>query len=501
MATRRPPPSSTMRNLVVVNDPKEWSFHQEGVEVVAARKYLTHPSYSTLTKVRVINLCRSLGYQKIGYYVSLLADARGHRPMPGIETIQNMKSQAVAPIAGSEVQDLIDQSLHKVQADEFVLSVYFGRNMAQRHEKLAAALFQMFPCPYLQASFSRNERTGRWKLETTKPMALDDIPGTHLEFAREATVEYLARVHRSPKRESRPYDLAILVDPDAQDTPSNKKALQRFARAGEQVGFNVEFIQQEDYSRLAEFDALFIRETTSVNHHTFRFACRAEALGLAVIDDPTSILRCSNKVFLAELADQHDILVPNTMIVHRGNQEEVVQRLGLPCVLKQPDSAFSAGVRKFDTEQDVEQNLEEMLKRSDLVLAQGFVPTEFDWRIGILDGIPLYACRYYMADGHWQILKRDDGGEKDFGRAETLPIEQAPTKVVKTALKTANLIGKGLYGVDLKEVGGKVYLIEINDNPNIDAGFEDAVLGDELYLRLMRTFLARVVNRHTGWDR
>jgi glutathione synthase/RimK-type ligase-like ATP-grasp enzyme len=491
-----------MRNLVVVNDPKEWSFHQDGVEVVAARKYLTHPSYSTLERVRVVNLCRSLGYQKIGYYVSLLADARSHKPLPSIETIQNMKSQAVAPILGSEVQDLIDQSLHKVQASDFVLSVYFGRNMAQRHERLAASLFRMFPCPYLQGSFARNDKTGRWRLESLKPLALDDIPESHLEFAREATNDFLARVHvRSPRRETRPYDLAILVDPEAKEAPSNKKALQRFAKAGEQVGFNVEFILQEDYARLAEFDALFLRETTAVNHHTFRFACRAEALGLAVIDDATSILRCSNKVFLAELAEQHDILVPNTMIVHRGNVDELATRLGLPCVLKQPDSSFSAGVTKVETLAQLDATVEDMLKRSDLVIAQSFVPTEFDWRIGILEGIPLYACRYYMAQGHWQIFRRDAGGRAEsVGRAETLPVEQAPTKVVRTALMAANHIGKGLYGVDLKEVGGKVYMIEVNDNPNIDAGFEDAVLGDELYLRVMRTFLRRVVNRHTGWS-
>lgn len=489
-----------MRNLVVVNDPKEWSFSQEGLEVVAARKYLTHPSYTTLEKVRVINLCRSLGYQKIGYYVSLLADARGHKPMPSIEAIQNMKDRAIAAIAGSDLQEIVEESLSKVQSDEFVLSVYFGRNMAQRHERLANALFRMFPSPYLQASFARSDKSGRWRLESLKPMALDDIPAGHEHFAQEATTDFLHKDWRPQKRAQRPYDLAILVDPELPEPPSNKKALQKFAKAGEEVGFNVEFIRQEDYSRLGEFDALFIRETTGVNHHTFRFACRAEALGLVVMDDPASILRCSNKVFLAEMADQQDILVPNTMIVHRGNVDDLVARLGLPCVLKQPDSSFSAGVKKVATTQELSVAVETMLEKSDLVIAQAFVPTEFDWRVGVLDGQPLFACRYYMADGHWQILKRDGTGKKeDVGRAETVPVEMAPTRVVKTALKAANHVGKGLYGVDLKEVGGKVYMIEVNDNPNIDAGFEDEVLGDELYLRVMRTFFARVTARHRGW--
>jgi glutathione synthase/RimK-type ligase-like ATP-grasp enzyme len=490
-----------MQNLVVVNDPKDWSFSQEGVEVVSARKYLTHPSYTTLEKVRVLNLCRSFGYQKIGYYVSLLADARGHRPMPSIETIQNLKDRAIAAIAGSDLQELIEDSLSKVHSNDFVLSVYFGRNMAQRHERLAKALFRMFPSPFLQAMFSKNEKSGRWRLDTLKPMAVDDLPRGHEAFAQEAATDFLKRGYVRPqKREQRPYDLAILVDPNLPEPPSNKKALQKFAKAGEDVGFNVEFIQQQDYSRLGEFDALFIRETTSVNHYTFRFACRAEALGLVVMDDPTSILRCSNKVFLAEMAEQQDILVPQTMIVHRGNVDDLVARLGLPCVLKQPDSSFSAGVCKVKTQQELTEQVEAMLEKSDLVIAQGFVPTEFDWRIGVLDGQPLYACRYFMADGHWQILKRDEGGKKeDSGRAETVPVEMAPTRVVKTALKACNHIGKGLYGVDLKEVAGKVYMIEVNDNPNLDAGFEDAVLGDELYLRVMRTFFARVTARGRGW--
>jgi glutathione synthase/RimK-type ligase-like ATP-grasp enzyme len=174
----------------------------------------------------------------------------------------------------------------------------------------------------------------------------------------------------------------------------------------------------------------------------------------------------------------------------------VLETLGLPCILKQPDSAFSQGVKKADTREQLEALIDEWLERSDLIVAQEFVPTEFDWRIGILDRQPLYACRYFMATRHWQIVKRDAASQqKTFGRAETLPIEHAPTRVVKAALKAANLIGDGLYGVDLKQIGDKVYVIEVNDNPNIDAGVEDAVLKDELYLRVMRVLMQRVERR------
>ena len=56
----------------------------------------------------------------------------------------------------------------------------------------------------------------------------------------------------------------------------------------------------------------------------------------------------------------------------------------------------------------------------------------------------------------------------------------------------AALIGNGLYGVDVKQNDEGVYVIEINDNPNIDAGVEDGILGAELYQAIIDEFLRRL---------
>ncbi|MBS1146889.1 MAG: glutathione synthase/ribosomal protein modification enzyme (glutaminyl transferase), partial [Proteobacteria bacterium] len=66
---------------------------------------------------------------------------------------------------------------------------------------------------------------------------------------------------------------------------------------------------------------------------------------------------------------------------------------------------------------------------------------------------------------------------------------------VKIALKAANLIGDGLYGVDIKQVGGRCYIIEVSDNPNVDAGNEDGVLKDALYREIMGSFVRRIEAR------
>ena len=79
-------------------------------------------------------------------------------------------------------------------------------------------------------------------------------------------------------------DLAILVNPKEKAPPSNEGALKKFEEAAKKLCCYVDFITRDDYNRIGEYDAMFIRETTSVNHYTYRFARRGEAEGLAVID-------------------------------------------------------------------------------------------------------------------------------------------------------------------------------------------------------------------------
>ncbi|MDO8282248.1 MAG: RimK family protein [Thermodesulfovibrionia bacterium] len=490
-----------MAILIVVNDPSDLPIHFEGSELVAAKTYLTDPGYAAMRDVKVFNLCRSYRYQSTGYYVSLLAAARGHKPIPSISTIQDLKSQTIIRVASDEVEELIQKSLAPIQSTEFVLSIYFGRNMAKRHDPLCNHLFKLFESPFLRAIFVFNDKEQKWQIQNINPIAVNDIPEEHRAFVVEAASEYFQKRRKYTSRKKAPrFDLAILFDKDEEEQPSNPKAIERFIRSSESLGMEAELIDREDFGRLSEFDALFIRETTSVLHHTYRFASKAAAEGLVVIDDPESILKCTNKVFLAELLERNKMLTPKTVIVHRENAKQITGMLGLPCILKKPDSSFSQGVIKVETEEELRLNVGKMLDRSELIIAQEFLSTPFDWRVGVFDRQPLFVCKYYMAKKHWQIIKRDLNGLKtEDGRAETIPVEHAPTGLIRAALRAANLIGDGLYGVDIKQDGDKYYIIEVNDNPNIDYGVEDAILKEELYLRIMRVILRRIEQRKETW--
>ncbi len=478
------------RNLIVVDDLRDWQPGWVNYPVVSANDYITGDDY-TAAGYRVINLCRHDHKLSMGYYTSLLAEARGHRAMPTARTIQSLMSKRIYENELVELNSVVKRSLARIVQEDFSLSVYFGQNLATSHARLAQTLFAIFPCPLFKVQFIY--RDDGWEIGSLRPLGLAQVPASHLFKVKEAMDAFLSKRWRAERdRPATGYDVAILHDPDEKTAPSNARALRNFIRAGEAIGLDVELITRADFPRLLEFDALFIRSTTSLENHTYRFATKAEREGMTVIDDADSIRRCSNKVYMHELLRKNRIRTPRTEIVSARNIEQVAADLGYPLVLKIPDSAFSLGVFKVANEEELRAKAGPLLKDSDLVLAQEFLPTDFDWRVGVLDRQALFVCRYYMSRDHWQIYNHAAKGDDSMGNFDTLPVAEAPPAVIATALEAANLIGNGFYGVDLKQKDDEVYVIEINDNPNLDAGIEDGVLGDEIYERIMRSLLDRI---------
>jgi glutathione synthase/RimK-type ligase-like ATP-grasp enzyme len=478
-------------HLVVLDDPSNWAFDLPGAEVVDARSYLVDPHFAGLRRAKVYNLCRTYGYQTIGYYVSLLAAARGHHPLPSVTTLQDLRFTPVLRVVSDDLERTIQRSLGHIKGDRFQLSIYFGRNLAQRYDRLCQALFSHFPAPFVRAEFAFADK---WRLESLKPIATGDIPDSHRDFVIERAARYFARPPTRKAREYR-YDLAILVDPEEADAPSDSQALDRFSKAAESLGMRASLITKDEFGRIAEYDALFVRATTSVDHFTYRFARRAEAEGLVVIDDPASIIRCGNKVYQAELFERHDIACPKTVVVHRGNRDRIAEVLGLPVVLKRPDSSFSLGVVKAHSQDELAGYLREFFSRSELVVAQEYVPSGYDWRVGVLGARAIFVCKYFMAPGHWQIQRATGATTRSYGKVETMAVEDAPQRIVALAERTAGLIGDGFYGLDIKQVSGRNLVMEINDNPNVEGGVEDAIVGEELYRTIMRHFFERLERR------
>lgn len=371
----------------------------------------------------------------------------------------------------------------------------FGTTTQPEYAEFVRKVFEHFPCPILQISLIYHDV---WMVQSIEAMSPDILTDEEEDVFANALDEFSGKVWRK-KRASKQYryDLAILVDPEEKFPPSDKKALKKFIAAGKLLGIDCELITEKDYLRLPEFDGLFIRTTTAIDHFTYRFAKKAQLEGLVVIDDPTSILRCTNKIYLADLFNENKVSAPKTELLRVGEDDKltaVEAHLGYPMVLKIPDGAFSIGVEKVKNRVELKVALQRLFKRSALILAQEFLYTEYDWRIGVLNNQPIYACRYYMVRNHWQIYQHSSKRVSS-GNFDSVAISATPKSVLDVAIKATKPIGNGLYGVDIKAKNNKGYVIEVNDNPSIDCGVEDVFLGDELYSLIMAEFLRRLTSR------
>ena len=484
-------------HAILVERRAHFPFDIPGCQTVEVREFIARPELVRARRAKIINLSRDYSYLGYGYYCSLLAEARKQKVVPSVETILELRERSIYRYALPELDELLRQSVKRapdLPASPFALFVFFGRAADDRFRDLGRRAFDRFGCPILRLNVSPENN---WQIAAIKPAAMEDLTPDQVRQFETALGGYTRATWRSPKAQKAPgkYSLAILWNPQESLPPSDLRTLQKFIKIGEQMGIDAELVERKDYATLAEFDALFIRETTTIDNHTYRFAKKAEKEGMPVIDDPTSILRCTNKVYLAELLKANRIPTPKTLLVDRGRLQAIEQEIAYPIVLKIPDGSFSRGVIKAHNRQELTDGAMRLLKESDVILAQQYIYTEFDWRIGILRGEALFVCHYLMADGHWQIVKHDSGGGFQEGQTHTFGVERAPAEIVQLAVKAAGLIGDGFYGVDIKQTPQGLYLIEVNDNPNIEIGCEDLVLGDELYRKILGEFVRRLEER------
>ncbi|WP_101757117.1 RimK family protein [Oceanicoccus sp. KOV_DT_Chl] len=482
------------KTLFVVDD-ETISLEQASLNAISFETYLRDYPKLNEPKIRVINLCNTERYLSQGYYCSLLAEARHHQALPSIKTINALRTFANKGdglwLKGKEL--LVETDNTEIATVSHIMCM--GEVIDSRYKKLANRVFQQYPAPLLKISFVAAASGVAVNLERC---SLPELSQQEQAFCLEVLQKYSQlQWQKSSASKQYRWDMALLVNPEEAVPPSDKLAIARFIKAGEKLGIRVQTVTAADLLHINQFDALFIRETTAIDHHTYRLASEAEANGLVVLDDPDSILRCCNKVFLHDAFNYQKVPSLTTLFINDSSDatlDTLEQQLGYPVVLKMPEGSFSRGVYKAENREVLFQTLQDLLKDSALVLAQEFLRTDYDWRVGVLNGRAIYACRYYMARNHWQIYNHDS---KRFfsGGFDTLPTFEVPKAVLNAALKSAAVVGNGLYGIDIKETDGKAYVLEVNDNPSIDCGVEDKYLGEELYMQIMSEFLRRLESR------
>jgi len=240
------------RLVIVVEKASDWSSYYPSVDVMSAMDYLREPVGSDDERTHVINLCRSYKYLGTGYYVSLLAEARGHKVMPSVRTVNDLRRRS---LYGVDIDDLNQKLTHFLPAGgrdttDFGILVYFGETAYPALQDLARQVFETFPCPLLRIEF---ERDRVWQVSSIKPVGLHTLDDAQEDAFAEELDRFSRKLWRKPRaRRQFRYDVAMLVDPKEQMPPSNKKALKSFvaaARASTSFGVGKEICSIWNSSR------------------------------------------------------------------------------------------------------------------------------------------------------------------------------------------------------------------------------------------------------------
>lgn len=272
---------------------------------------------------------------------------------------------------------------------------------------------------------------------------------------------------------------------------AEERALLKFKETAERLGHKYDFIFKDNLSSILRYDAVFIRATTDPLYTSYVVSKMAWEHGLKVVDDPISIKICANKVHQHELLERFNVpLIPTIFLskdeLHHKKIEEIFQQFGKPVVVKAPYTCFSRYVEKVACETSFRKVARNFFRKSDIIVVQKFVPTTFDWRVGVLNNQVLYVCKYMMPRGKWKHGVKQRGKQSFiWGRTVTLKRDNAPEKLKEIALKACSIVGNGLYGVDIKEVNGEYVVVEVNDNPTIYNGYEDLRDGD-IYEKIIK---------------
>src|ERR1700759_3576878 len=135
--------------VIVVEKASDWGSYYPSDNVVTAQDYLKEPVGADDERTHVINLCRSYKYLGTGYYVSLLAEARGHKVIPSVRTVNDLRRRSLYGLHIDDLNEKLETFLPARGRDttDFGVLMYFGETAFPDLQDLARQIFDHFPCP------------------------------------------------------------------------------------------------------------------------------------------------------------------------------------------------------------------------------------------------------------------------------------------------------------------------------------------------------------------
>src|SRR3989442_14663375 len=115
--------------VILVDQLKDFPNADTPHKVIMTSEYLARPKLFDVGRPKLVNLSRSYAYQSKGYYASLLAEARGHRVVPTVETMLELREAKLYEHALPDLEEELNKYARKADyqpAGEIKFLVCFG---------------------------------------------------------------------------------------------------------------------------------------------------------------------------------------------------------------------------------------------------------------------------------------------------------------------------------------------------------------------------------------
>jgi len=235
--------------------------------------------------------------------------------------------------------------------------------------------------------------------------------------------------------------------------------------------------------QISDVDAIIPRIGASVTFYGTAVVRQFEMMKVFTTLESQSLVRSRDKLRSMQVLSRAGLGLPKTVFTNYSkNVTAVIEKVGIPCVIKLLEGTQGVGVVLAETQSAAESVLEAFQGLKARVIVQEFVKEArgADIRAFVVDGVVVGAMKRQGKDGEFR---------SNLHRGGSATLYELTEDEENAALKAARVMGMAVAGVDMLQANSGPKIMEVNSSPGLE-GIESAT-GKNI-----ANYIIRYIERH-----
>lgn len=219
--------------------------------------------------------------------------------------------------------------------------------------------------------------------------------------------------------------------------------------------------------QITDVDAVIPRIGASVTFYGTAVVRQFEMMKVFTTVESQALVRSRDKLRSLQVLSRAGLGLPKTVFTNYSkNVGSVIEKVGVPCVIKLLEGTQGVGVVLAETQSAAESVLEAFQGLKARVIVQEFVKEAggADIRAFVVDGVVVGAMKRQGKEGEFR---------SNLHRGGSATVHELSEEEENAALKAARAMGLGVAGVDMLQSHTGPKIMEVNSSPGLE-GIEGA---------------------------